>query len=110
MTSSDDIVPPVGRLLPGRVDAERPEHGIIVTFDVPCRSISALDILLIQAPSGQPLRLLPDEQRDANSVFVFFGLGTHAQSLRGWLDRIDDNRWRFCMEPHHINMQNADAA
>jgi hypothetical protein len=92
----------------GRANKEEPEHGMVVTFDDPCRSISDLDLLLIQAPSGEPLRLMPDEPRDAKSVYVFFGLGTHAQSLRGWLERVDDSRWRFNMEPHHIELKQAD--
>jgi hypothetical protein len=104
MSASEDVVPPVGRLIYGKAEKEEAEHGMIVTFDDPCRTISALDVLLIQAPSGEPLRLLPDEPRDPNSVYVFFGLGTHALSLRGWLERLDERRWRFNMEPHHIEM------
>ncbi len=96
---------PPGRMIPGQADTEEVAHGMVVTFDQPCSAITDLDILFIRAPSGEPLRLLPDEQRSANSVYVFFGLGTHALSLRGWLDRIDERRWRFNMEPHHVELQ-----
>ena len=94
-----DVTPPVARVLPGQADTNEVVNGMIVTFDVPCTYISDLDILFVRALSGEPLRLLPDEQRDDSSVYVFFGLGTHAPSLRGLLERLDDRRWRFSMTP-----------
>lgn len=110
MRSSEGLVPPVGRTIYGRADKEQPEHGMIVTFDEPCRTITELDVLLIQAPSGEPVRLIPDEQRDSNSVYVFFGLGTHVESLRGRLDRLDDRRWEFSMKPENSETLKAGAA
>ena len=104
------IAPPVGKVLPGAADAQEPEDGMVITFDAPCPSISELDLLFIRAPSGEPLRLLPDEPRDERSVWVFFGLGTHLPGLRGWLERLDARRWRFNMEPHHVSLQKAGLA
>ena len=51
------IVPPVGRMLPGRADVREPEDGMVITFDAPCSSISELDLLFVRSPSGEPLRL-----------------------------------------------------
>jgi hypothetical protein len=93
-----------GRVLRGRVDSMFYSDGMVVTFDEPCRSIGRHDVLRIRTPDGDLLDIIVASVHGEGEVSVWYAPDP---LLRHWLGRlvnIDDVRWRFRMEPYHVDI------
>lgn len=79
------------------------QDGMVVSFDQPCTSIERDDTLAIRAPNGDLLEIFPAAKRADGSVSVWYAPHPLLRHWLGWMERIDDMRWSFRMEAHHVD-------
>ncbi len=92
-----------GWMISGTTDAEEIAHGMLITLNGDRKVITGQDLLLFSAPSGAPIYLTPVGDRPDGGVTVAFSPQPWL-ALHGWLEPAEDGRWRFQMEPHHIEL------
>jgi hypothetical protein len=92
-----------GRIHSGQVAGEYFKDGMVVSFDRPCPTIERDDTLAIRAPNGEMLEIFPAAKRSDGAVSVWYAPHPLLRHWLGWMERIDDLRWSFRMEPHHID-------
>src|SRR5262245_20580878 len=88
----------------GRVASAFFTSGMLVTFESPCPVIAPGDGLDIRTPAGEVLEMFPAALRPDGGVSVWYAPHPLLRHWLGWLERIDDFRWTFHMEPHHVEM------
>jgi hypothetical protein len=88
----------------GRVAGEFFRDGMVVSFDQPCRGIARDDTLAIRTPNGELLEMFPAARRADGAVSVWYAPHPLLRHWLGWLERIDDTRWSFRMEAHHVDI------
>src|SRR5215470_14653816 len=87
----------------GRVPSRFFRDGMVVTFDRPCGAIGRHDTLNIRAPDGEALEIFPAAIRRDGAVSVWYAPHPLLRHWLGWMEQIDDMRWSFRMEAHHID-------
>jgi hypothetical protein len=92
------------RIHSGRVAGELFKDGMIVSFDRPCPTIACDDTLAIRTPSGELLEIFPAAIRADRRVSVWYAPHPLLRHWLGCMERIDDTRWSFRMEAHHVDV------
>jgi hypothetical protein len=87
----------------GRVAGAFFRDGMVVSFDRPCATIERDDTLAIRTPNGDLLEIFPAARRPDGAVSVWYAPHPLLRHWLGWMERIDDLRWSFRMEAHHID-------
>ncbi len=67
-------------------------------------SLTPSDTLVIRTPSGEILDLFPAAMRPDGAISVWYAPHPLLRHWVGWMERIDDRRWSFRMEPFHIEV------
>jgi hypothetical protein len=91
------------RIHSGRVGGAFFRDGMVVSFDRPCAAIECDDTLAIRTPNGDLLEILPAARRPDGAVSVWYAPHPLLRHWLGWMVRIDELRWSFRMEAHHID-------
>ena len=92
------------RIHSGHVAVTFFQDGMVVYFDRPCVSIERDDTLAIRAPNGDLLEIFPAARRSDGAVSVWYAPHPLLRHWLGWMERIDEMRWSFRMEAHHIDI------
>jgi hypothetical protein len=88
----------------GRVASEFFSDGMIVSFDPPCGAVARPDTLEKRTPNREPMEIFPAAIRRDGTVSVWYAPHPLLRHWLGWMERIDDTRWRFRMEGLHIDI------
>jgi hypothetical protein len=78
--------------------------GMIITFDKPFDTLARGDTLSIRKPHGGTLEMIPAGLRPNGAVSVWYAPHPLLRHWLGWMEQIDAVRWRFHMEPYHIDI------
>lgn len=87
----------------GTADTEALAHGTVITFTRPVSDIGADDVLMLRSRNGEALHLVPTGTRPDGGTYVSLDAGP-GLSLSGWLEQIDDLRWKFQLGSRHRDM------
>jgi hypothetical protein len=93
-----------GRVHAGRAPSALFSDGMTITLETQNATIVRGDTLDIRAPDGEVLEIIPAGARHDGSVSVWYAPHPLLRHWLGWLERVDDTRWRFRMEPFHVDV------
>jgi hypothetical protein len=93
-----------GQIHAGRAPSAFFSDGMIITLETPNATIVRGDTLNVLAPDGEMLEIIPAGVRQDHAVSVWYAPHPLLRHWLGWIERIDATRWRFRMEPYHIDI------
>jgi hypothetical protein len=88
----------------GRAPSAFFSDGMMIIFDKPTATIVRGDTLDIRSPVGEALEIIPAGTRSDHTASVWYAPHPLLRHWLGWIERIDETRWRFRMEPYHIDI------
>lgn len=95
-----------GQVYEGRAASAFFSDGMTITLDRPDATILRGDSLNVRAPDGEILEIIPAGVRPDHAVLVWYAPHPLLRHWLGWMERIDARRWRFRMEPFHVDILN----
>jgi hypothetical protein len=93
-----------GRIYAGRAMSAFFSDGMTITLDAPNASIMRGDTLNVRSSDGEILEIIPAGARSDHMVSVWYAPHPLLRHWLGWMERIDATRWRFRMEPYHVDI------
>ena len=93
-----------GQVLVGRAPSAFFSDGMIITLEQPNATIARGDTLNVRSAEGETLEIIPAGIRADHAVLVWYAPHPLLRHWLGWMERIDDTRWRFRMEPYHVDI------
>jgi hypothetical protein len=95
-----------GSVHTGRAQSAFFSDGMTITLDKPNATIVRGDTLNVRAPDGDILEIIPAGARQDHAVSVWYAPHPLLRHWLGWMKRVDETRWRFYMEPYHVDILN----
>ena len=93
-----------GRVHVGRAASAFFSDGMIITLETSNAPIMRGDTLTVRAPDGAVLEIIPAGPRPDGAASVWYAPHPLLRHWLGWMERIDTTRWRFRMEPYHVDI------
>jgi hypothetical protein len=93
-----------GEVHEGRARSAFFSDGMTITLATPNATILRGDFLNVRAPDGEILEMIPAGARPDQAISVWYAPHPLLRHWLGWMERIDETRWRFRMEPYHVDI------
>jgi hypothetical protein len=93
-----------GQILAGHAPSAFFSDSMTITLEKPNATIVPGDALNVRAPDGEILEIIPAGARADGGISVWYAPHPLLRHWLGWMERIDETRWRFRMEPFHIDV------
>jgi len=78
--------------------------GMIITLDQPDAKLLRGDTLNVRAPNGELLEIIPAGMRQDGAALVWYAPHPLLRHWLGRMERVAPTRWRFRMEPYHVDI------
>jgi hypothetical protein len=93
-----------GQIHAGRAASAFFSDGMTITLETSNATIARGDTLNIRSPDGELLEMIPAGMRQDHALSVWYAPHPLLRHWLGWMEQIDETRWRFRMEPYHVDI------